>query len=217
MVQRHLHEACGTESARRGGSPRPAIPPRASWPGVPALRSAHEHLHEVVMHTVVEIALKRPGELRVFDVARVDGGVVGVQARPGSFISITSSMPPWFSGRMSWRSAGRTGSSEGRPARSPDAAAPAESRGCARARPPVAQPGQTGPRGVRRHHLLQLKGHRSGVLPGSRLSYGARNAVCAPGTYTPGSERDALSWTAGSPSCPRKPPGPAAGVPDSLL
>ena len=63
--------------------------------GVPALRRADEHLDQVVVHAVVEVALEGPGELRVLDVAGVDGRVVGVQARGrGSFSSMTSSMAP---------------------------------------------------------------------------------------------------------------------------
>jgi hypothetical protein len=50
---------------------------------VPALRGADEHLDEVVVHAVVEVALKGPGELAVLDIAGVDRGVVGVQAEGG--------------------------------------------------------------------------------------------------------------------------------------
>ena len=39
---------------------------------VPALRSAQEHLHQVIVQAIVEIALQGPGELRVIDVARMD-------------------------------------------------------------------------------------------------------------------------------------------------
>ena len=38
--------------------------------GVPALRRVDEHLHQVIVHAVVEVALEGPGELRVLDVAR---------------------------------------------------------------------------------------------------------------------------------------------------
>ncbi len=48
---------------------------------VPALRRMDEHLHQVIVHAVVEVALEGPGELRMLDVARVDRGVVGVQAQ----------------------------------------------------------------------------------------------------------------------------------------
>ena len=47
---------------------------------IAALRGADEHFDEVVVHAIVEVALHGPGELRVFDIAGVDGGVVGVES-----------------------------------------------------------------------------------------------------------------------------------------
>jgi hypothetical protein len=55
-----------------------------------------EHLHQVVVHAVVEVALESPWELRVLDVAGVDGRVVGVEASR-LFSWMTSSMAPFCS------------------------------------------------------------------------------------------------------------------------
>ena len=44
---------------------------------------SEEHLHQVIVHAVVEVPLEGPGELRVLDVARVDRRVVGVQTQAG--------------------------------------------------------------------------------------------------------------------------------------
>ena len=62
---------------------------------VPALRRAHEHLHQVVVHAVVKIALEGPGELRVLDVAGVDRERSRCAVRGSRFFSsITSSIAP---------------------------------------------------------------------------------------------------------------------------
>ena len=49
----------------------------------PALRRTEEHLHQVIVHAIVEIALERPGELRVLDIARVQRRVIGVHVQAG--------------------------------------------------------------------------------------------------------------------------------------
>ena len=44
------------------------------------LRVPGEHFDDVIVQAVVELALEGPGELRVFDVARVELELVGVHA-----------------------------------------------------------------------------------------------------------------------------------------
>ena len=45
------------------------------------LRRAHEHLHQIIVHAIVQVALEGPRKLRVLDIAGVNGGVIGVQAQ----------------------------------------------------------------------------------------------------------------------------------------
>src|ERR1039458_5380260 len=45
------------------------------------LRVFGEHLDNVIMHAIVELPLKRPGELRMIQVARMHLVIVGVQAQ----------------------------------------------------------------------------------------------------------------------------------------
>ena len=44
-----------------------------SRPLVFILRRADEHLDEIVVEAVVDLALQMPGKLRVIEIARVDG------------------------------------------------------------------------------------------------------------------------------------------------
>jgi hypothetical protein len=49
------------------------------------LRSAYEHLDEVVVQCVVELALKTPFELRVVEVAGMEIEIIGVHRNRGVF------------------------------------------------------------------------------------------------------------------------------------
>ena len=49
------------------------------------MRGADEHLHEVVVEGVVELALELPGELRAIQIAGMDGKNVGVDWVGGIF------------------------------------------------------------------------------------------------------------------------------------
>src|SRR5271154_915280 len=68
--------ASGVRSCADGG----AEPADTGGTSIPALRIAREHLDDVVVQTVVELALKGPGELRVLQVARLQGVDVGVDS-----------------------------------------------------------------------------------------------------------------------------------------
>ena len=65
------------------------LPLLAAFPLV--LRVPGEHLDDVVVQAVVELALEGPGELRVFDVARVKLKLVSVHAK-GALLEVNGKL-----------------------------------------------------------------------------------------------------------------------------
>ena len=64
MVEGHLHETAERNRTVARGSRRPEARPRASRALLPVLRRLDEHLHQVIVHAIVEVTLEGPGELR---------------------------------------------------------------------------------------------------------------------------------------------------------
>ncbi len=58
-----------------------------------ALRVAGEHLDHIVVQAVVELALKRPGKLRLLDFARQQQKLVGGHSIPGGLKRISTATP----------------------------------------------------------------------------------------------------------------------------
>jgi hypothetical protein len=58
------------------------FPPR-TLSGVPPLRIADEHFDHVIVQAIVKLALKRPGKLRMFDLARLEQELVSVHFDAG--------------------------------------------------------------------------------------------------------------------------------------
>lgn len=81
MIERGVHEAMERDGAATLNLKAEELGKWSHAKSTAALRRAREEFDEIVVEAVVEILLEGPGELRVSEVARMNGRDVGVKRR----------------------------------------------------------------------------------------------------------------------------------------